>query len=84
MTFSVTPVLFNVGINENATVAGSVPGGNAPQDKNNADNFKILQEYHRRFRKLGLPTSQTLSGREKREFPDFLFLKNYCRKGILF
>ncbi len=26
-----------------------------------------MQEYHRRFKKLGLPTSQTLSGRAKRE-----------------
>ncbi len=43
MTFSVTPVLFNVGINEQATIAGRMPGANAPQDKNNVDNFKILQ-----------------------------------------
>ena len=43
MTFSVTPILFNVGINEHATIAGRVTGANAPQDRNNVDNFKILQ-----------------------------------------
>ena len=43
MTFGVTPLLFNVGINEKATVAGRIPGANAPQEKNNIDNFKTLQ-----------------------------------------
>ena len=56
MTFSVTPVLFNVGINEHATLAGRL-GHNGPQEKNNVDNFKILHDYHRRFAKLNLPPS---------------------------
>ena len=55
MTFSVTPVLFNVGINEKATLAHKM-GGNGPQEKNNIDNFKTLAEYYRRYRKLNLVT----------------------------
>jgi hypothetical protein len=53
--FNVTPVFFNVGINENATIAAKF-GNNGPQEKNNIDNFKILSEYHRRFKRLDLPT----------------------------
>jgi len=66
-SFCVTPVLFNVGINEHATVAGQIPGGNATQEKNNMDNFKILQEYYRRFKHLGLPTSQQVTVRTRSE-----------------
>ena len=54
--FSVTPVFFNVGINENATIAAKF-GNNGPQEKNNIDNFKIISEYHRRFKRLDLPSS---------------------------
>jgi len=45
--FSVTPVFFNVGINENATIAAKF-GNNGPQEKNNIDNFKIIElpTYH--------------------------------------
>jgi inositol polyphosphate-4-phosphatase len=51
MTFNVTPVFFNVGINEKATLASKM-GKNESQEKNNIDNFKTLAEYHRRFKKL--------------------------------
>jgi len=68
MTFGVTPVLFNVGVNEHASIAGQMPGGNAPQEKNNLDNFKILQEYYRRFKQLGLPACH-LNVRTRREWP---------------
>ena len=61
MTFNVTPVFFNIGINENATIAGRF-GNNGPQEKNNLDNFKILSEYYRRFKKLNLPAGAGLGG----------------------
>lgn len=69
MTFTVTPVLFNIGINEKASMAARMPGANAPQEKNNLDNFKTLHEYHRRFKRLQLPTMQQsgMTGRAKRE-----------------
>ncbi|XP_059080345.1 inositol polyphosphate-4-phosphatase type I A-like isoform X1 [Tigriopus californicus] len=61
MTFSITPVFFNVGINQNAYLAGRF-GNNGLQEKNNLDNFKILQEYHRRFKKLDLPQVSNMPG----------------------
>lgn len=65
MTFSITPVLFNVGINENATLAHKM-GHNGPQEKNNIDNFKTLAEYYRRYKKLDLqPTHHKMSGKSK-------------------
>jgi inositol polyphosphate-4-phosphatase len=66
-TFSVTPVFFNIGINENATIAGRL-GQNGPQEKNNADNFKVVAEYYRRFRKLGLQTCGAKSNSGNRKF----------------
>ena len=59
--FNVTPVFFNVGINENATIAAKF-GNNGPQEKNNIDNFKILSEYHRRLKRLELPASTQPNG----------------------
>ena len=53
MTFSVTPVFFNVGINEKATIAEKF-GNNGPQEKNNIDNYKTMAEYYRRYKKLNL------------------------------
>ena len=64
-TFSITPVFFNVGINEKATIAHKM-GYNGPQEKNNVDNFKMLAEYCRRYRKLNLDTAG--SQRNKREY----------------
>lgn len=61
MTFNVTPVFFNVGINQFATIAGRF-GNNGPQEKNNLDNFKILSEYYRRYKKLNLPSSAGSGG----------------------
>jgi len=58
LSFSITPVLFNIGINEHATLAGKF-GNNGPQEKNNLDNFKTISEYYRRYKKLDLPTSST-------------------------
>ena len=39
LTFTITPVFFNVGINEKATLADKL-GLNGPQEKNNSDNFR--------------------------------------------
>ena len=55
MTFNLTPVFFNVGINEKATYAHKM-GHNGPQEKNNIDNFKTLAEYYRRFKRINLST----------------------------
>ena len=48
VTFHVTPVFFNVGINEKATLAESL-GNNKQQDKSNVDNFERLNLYYHRF-----------------------------------
>jgi hypothetical protein len=54
-SFTVTPVFFNVGINEMATLAESL-GNTRPQDKSNLDNYERVIEYYYRFRKLHLPS----------------------------
>ncbi|CAD1478010.1 unnamed protein product [Heterotrigona itama] len=61
ISFNVTPVFFNVGINEMASLAESL-GTTKPQEKSNMDNFERLNEYYLRFKKLNLPT-ETLSTR---------------------
>ena len=45
----VTPVFFNVGINEQQTIADRL-GHNAPQERSNADNLRVLADYARRYR----------------------------------
>ena len=52
-SFSITPVFFNIGINEHATIAEKL-GNNLPQEKNNSDNYKILSDYVRRYKKMNL------------------------------
>ena len=47
--FSITPVFFNVGINEQQTIADRL-GHNAPQERSNADNLRVLADYARRYR----------------------------------
>ncbi|XP_044587936.1 inositol polyphosphate-4-phosphatase type I A isoform X1 [Cotesia glomerata] len=54
LAFNITPVFFNVGINELATLAESL-GNTKPQEKSNIDNFDRLNEYYLRFKKLNLP-----------------------------
>lgn len=51
--FRVTPVFFNMGINEMATLAESL-GNTKPQDSSNIDNFERLNEFCSRYRKLNL------------------------------
>ncbi|XP_020297066.1 type II inositol 3,4-bisphosphate 4-phosphatase isoform X4 [Pseudomyrmex gracilis] len=58
VSFNVTPVFFNVGINEMASLAESL-GTTKPQEKSNMDNFDRLNEYYLRFKKLNLPTEPT-------------------------
>ncbi|KAL2726566.1 inositol polyphosphate-4-phosphatase type I A isoform X1 [Vespula squamosa] len=55
LSFNVTPVFFNIGINEMASLAESL-GTIKPQEKSNIDNFDRLNEYYLRFKKLNLPT----------------------------
>ncbi|XP_076248233.1 inositol polyphosphate-4-phosphatase type I A isoform X2 [Calliopsis andreniformis] len=58
ISFNVTPVFFNVGINEMASLAESL-GTTKPQQKSNMDNFDRLNEYYLRFKKLNLPMETT-------------------------
>ncbi|XP_072755322.1 inositol polyphosphate-4-phosphatase type I A isoform X4 [Anoplolepis gracilipes] len=58
LSFNVTPVFFNVGINEMASLAESL-GTTKPQEKSNMDNYDRLNEYYLRFKKLNLPTEPT-------------------------
>ncbi|XP_066586693.1 inositol polyphosphate-4-phosphatase type I A isoform X2 [Prorops nasuta] len=55
LSFHVTPVFFNIGINEMASLAESL-GIAKHQEKSNMDNFERLNEYYLRFKKLNLPT----------------------------
>ena len=45
MRFTITPVLFNVGVNEMATIAEKL-GNTGPQNKNNSDNFRKEAIFH--------------------------------------
>lgn len=56
VSFHVTPVFFNIGINEMATVAESI-GATRPQERSNIDNFERLNEYYLRYKKLNIPES---------------------------
>ena len=75
-TFSITPVFFNVGINEKATIAHKM-GYNGPQEKNNVDNFKMLAEYCRRYRKLNLDTAGSQRNKRKYITPTVEFTEIY-------
>ncbi|XP_034254490.1 inositol polyphosphate-4-phosphatase type I A isoform X2 [Thrips palmi] len=63
VSFKVTPVFFNIGINERATFAESL-GQTAPQHQSNLDNYSRLHAYFLRYRKLKqLSDNQTQSPR---------------------
>lgn len=62
LSFHVTPVFFNIGINEMATIAESI-GATRPQERSNVDNFERLNEYFLRYKKLNIPESNTGNGR---------------------
>ncbi|KAF7283770.1 hypothetical protein GWI33_023017 [Rhynchophorus ferrugineus] len=50
-SFHVTPVFFNIGINEMASLAEGI-GATKPQERSNIDNYVRLYEYFLRYRKL--------------------------------
>lgn len=75
-SFLVTPVLFNVGINEQASLAERI-GNMEPQEKGNLDNFARLNEYFRRFKKLTLPVKFT----SKSEFKNYMKIILKSRSG---
>ncbi|KAJ3629984.1 hypothetical protein MTP99_014343 [Tenebrio molitor] len=60
LSFHVTPVFFNIGINEMATLAESL-GATRAQEASNIDNFVRLNEYYLRYRKLNIPETSDLS-----------------------
>lgn len=60
VSFHVTPVFFNIGVNEKATLAESL-GAVKPQERSNIDNFDRLNEYYLRYKKLNLPDGNGLS-----------------------
>ncbi|XP_034475025.1 inositol polyphosphate-4-phosphatase type I A [Drosophila innubila] len=51
-SFKITPVFFNIGINEKATL-----GQTREQHRSNLDNYLRLNQYFSRYRKLGLNAS---------------------------
>ncbi|CAB3379897.1 Hypothetical predicted protein [Cloeon dipterum] len=57
-SFNVTPVFFNIGINEKATLAEGL-GKTKPQEKSNIDNFERLNDYYNRYKKI---SDSSLSG----------------------
>ena len=60
ISFRVTPVFFNIGINDMATLAESL-GLTGPQHRSNLDSYSRLHAYFLRFKKLRLdiPTQAT-------------------------
>lgn len=50
-TFKVTPVFFNIGINEYATLSETL-GYTREQHRSNWDNFDRLKQYHIRYKKI--------------------------------
>lgn len=63
VSFKVTPVFFNIGINEKATLAEAV-GRTREQHRSNWDNYVRLKQYYSRFRKLPLQAPETPSKNE--------------------
>lgn len=58
ITFKVTPVFFNIGINEMATLAETL-GYCKEQHRSNFDNFDRLKRYHIMYKKVPLPQSKS-------------------------
>lgn len=58
ISFKVTPVFFNIGINERAAIAETL-GLAKEQHRSNWDNYDRLKQYHIRYKKLNLSPSKT-------------------------
>lgn len=54
-----TPVFFNIGINEKATLSEAL-GYTREQHRSNWDNFDRLKQYHIRYKKLSLRTGEAV------------------------
>lgn len=63
VTFKVTPVFFNIGINEKATLSETL-GYTREQHRSNWDNFDRLKLYFIRYKKLNLIVPDTPSRNE--------------------
>uniref|UniRef100_A0A1B0CWN1 PH domain-containing protein n=1 Tax=Lutzomyia longipalpis TaxID=7200 RepID=A0A1B0CWN1_LUTLO len=57
-SFRVTPVFFNIGINEKATLSETLRY-TTEQHRSNWDNFDRLKQYHIRYKKLNLTVPET-------------------------
>lgn len=62
VSFNVTPVFFNIGVNEMASLAESL-GATRPQERSNVDNFDRLNEYFLRYKKINMPVLQIPNNR---------------------
>lgn len=60
ITFKVTPVFFNIGINEKATLSEAL-GYTREQHRSNWDNFDRLKQYHIRYKKLSMGTLDAIN-----------------------
>lgn len=60
INFKVTPVFFNIGINEKATLAEAI-GLTRQQHRSNLDNYVRLKQYYSHYRKLSLEAPETAS-----------------------
>lgn len=68
ITFKATPVFFNIGINEMATLAESL-GYCKEQHRSNFDNFDRLKRYHIMYKKISVPDSKvSIKSPEKNNF----------------
>lgn len=60
-SFTVTPVFFNIGVNEKATISEAL-GYTKEQHRSNWDNFDRLKQYQIRYKKLQVNAIQNLKG----------------------
>ncbi|CAG9770961.1 unnamed protein product [Ceutorhynchus assimilis] len=73
-SFHVTPVFFNIGINEMASIAESI-GATKPQERANIDNFDRVYEYFLRYRKINFQcdnSRQSAGGSSARPLSELL------------